>query len=104
MALSISTTALSTTYLGNKQLNETIPVLPDNETIPVPSNDTIPIPDPTPTPTPIPVDPTPTTPTYKLNNMQLGLVIGGGIVGFGVLVALLLWSVSLCKAHNNAIS
>lgn len=70
MVLSLSPSALNTTYLGNKQLNETIPIVPINDTIP--SNDTIPlpIPDPTPTPTPIP-DPTPipTASTYKLDNM-----------------------------------
>ena len=100
MILSLSQSALNTTYLGNKYINESIPIVPGNETIP--SNDTsngtipipIPTPDPTPDPTPIPVDPIPTpTSTYKLDNMQLGLVIGGGIVAFGVLVALLIWSI-----------
>ena len=73
MVLALSKSAHNTTYLGNKQLNETTPVIPTNDTIP--SNDTsngtipIPTPDPTPTPTPIPVDPTPTPATYKLDNL-----------------------------------
>jgi hypothetical protein len=71
MVLSLSPSALNTTYLGNKQLNETVPIVPINDTIP--SNDTIPlpIPDPTPNPTPILPDPTPvpTASTYKLDNM-----------------------------------
>ena len=106
MVLSLSQTALNTTYLGNKQINESIPIVPGNETIP--SNDTsngtipIPTPDPTPTPTPTPVDPTTNpTSTYKLDNMQLGLVIGGGIVGFGVLVALVIWSISVCCKRDT---
>jgi hypothetical protein len=32
--------------------------------------------------------------------MQLGLVIGGGIVGFGILVAIIIWSISLCKRSS----
>ena len=108
MVLALSQSALYTTYLGNKQINESIPIPPGNETIP--SNDTsngtipIPTPDPTPTPTPTPVpDPTPSpTSTYKLDNMQLGLVIGGGIVGFGLLVALTIWSISVCCKSTSS--
>jgi hypothetical protein len=33
--------------------------------------------------------------------MQLGLVIGGGIVGFGILVAIIIWSISLCKRSSQ---
>lgn len=109
MVLALSKSALYTTYLGNKQLNESIPIPPGNETIPSndTSNGTIPVPTPdpsppTPTPIPVPPDPTPTpTNTYKLDNMQLGLVIGGCIVGFGVLVALLLWSISVCCKRDT---
>ena len=53
-------------------------------------------------PEPEPVPDNTTTPTVppkaqKLNNMQLGFVVGGSIVGFAALVVLVLYSVGICK-------
>jgi hypothetical protein len=93
MILSVSKSALQNTYLGSYSVPDVPVVIPPEPT---------PIPDPTPAPEPEPA-PTPEVPTKlpALNNMQLGFVVGGSIVGFAALVVLILYSVGVCKLNAS---
>jgi hypothetical protein len=93
MSLSVSNHALKNTYIGNYSV-PVVPIVVPPEPIPEP------IPDPTPEPIPDnnnTTEPVIPTKTPKLNNIQLGFVVGGSIVGFAALVVLVLYSVGVCK-------